>query len=82
MRGVHMGKAGGSCSYTEYLAELIEDYKTKIDDPKWGWMQELLKDEMYKLERKLHKIRESDLCAHYQMEKISQSIFQKTNFAF
>jgi len=56
-----MGKAGGSCSYTEYLAELIEDYKTKIEDPTWGWMQELLKDEMYKLERKLHKIREPDL---------------------
>lgn len=74
-----MAKNRGSCTY---LAGLLEDYRSKIQDPKWSWLHAFLTEEMYKVEYRLHAIRETDLCANYQQAKISRSILQSTNFAF
>ena len=79
MEGEIMTERKGFCSY---LAELVRDYKSKLDDENLDWLHPFLEDELYKQETKLRNIREASLCAHYQKENKSPSILVKTNFAF
>jgi hypothetical protein len=74
-----MTERKGFCSY---LAELVTDYRSKLDDQDLDWLHPLIAEELYKQETKLRNIKEADLCAHYQQERISRSISQRTNYAF
>ena len=74
-----MTEGKGFCSY---LAELVRDYKSKLDDENLDWLPPLIAEELYKQETKLRNIREASLYAHYQQERISRSILTKTNYAF
>ena len=74
-----MTERKGFCSY---LAELVRDYKSKLEDEKLDCLHPLIAEELYKQETKLRNIREASLCVHYQQEKISQSISQKMNYVF
>ena len=74
-----MTEGKGFCSY---LAELVTNYRSKLDDQDLDWLHPLIAEELYKQETKLRNIKEADLCAHYQQERISRSISQRTNYAF
>ena len=79
MEGEIMTERKGFCSY---LAELVGDYKPKLDDENLDWLHPFLEEELCKQEAKLRNIREASLCAHYQKENNSPSILVKTNFVY
>lgn len=62
-----------------YLSELREDYAEKARSPRWEWLHSWLEDEIRKLDYQIRNIKEQELCAHFQQERILASILAKTN---
>ena len=62
---------------TTYYTELCKDYKDKLSSQEWESFHSFIREELYKIEYKLHQIKEQDLCVLFQKERIFASISQK-----
>lgn len=62
-----------------YLSELRKDYAKKARSPHWEWLHSWLEDEICKIDNQIYNIKEQELCAHFQQEKILAFILAKTN---
>ena len=59
-----------------YLSGLVIDYKKKLKDPFWTGFEDFLIESIRKTERKLHLIREQDLCEQLTSTKTTNTISQ------
>ena len=60
----------------KYLSGLVIDYKKKLKDPFWTGFEDFLNESIRKTERKLHLIREQDLCEQLISTKTTNTISQ------
>ena len=59
-----------------YLSGLVIDYKKKLKDPFWTGFEDFFIESIRKTERKLHLIREQDLCEQLTSTKTTNTISQ------
>jgi len=62
-----------------YLVEVRADYAEKLQDPQWSWLHNFFEEWGRELDKKIQTLQYTELCTHFQQEKILASILQQKN---